>query len=332
MPINKVLSICIPTYNRASLLRGCMDNLIPQVKKHKIAIYVSDNASKDGTANVILQAKKEYPYIYYRRNIRNFGPDFNEAKALKMSRSRYAWLLGDKYRIVKGSIDIVMSRLHDLGPDLMIVNTGDKADNLEKLVNQSVKDVKRNRVYRERNVLLKELGWHSTLISSLIFGSKIIRKGNFRKYIGTNFIHFGVIFDYLSRREFKVYWYSSPIVYSAGWVKWLSAAFEIFAKKFFILVMSLPSSYTKEAKLKCLKDHGVKSTLFTFKVLIKFRGLGYYDLAKYMKYHEYLPYVSNVPLFIFYLISIAPIPAWLIQFLRRIKASMDNRTYLDAKR
>ncbi len=330
--MNKTLSICIPTYNRVQLLSGCLDHLIPQARKHGIAIYVSDNASTDATSKVVSAAKKKYRNIFYRRNVRNIGPDLNEMSVLKMSKSRYAWLLGDKYRISHGRIDDVLAILEENRPDLLIVNTGDKARDKNELVNARVKDIDGDRIYRNRNELLEDLGWHMTLISSLIFGRDIIRKGRFSKYAGTNFIHVGVIFDYLARRDFTAYWYSRPSVFSAGWFDWADRIFEICAEKWPRLIFSLPDAYSAEAKAKCIKDHGIKSTVFTFSVLVKLRGLGFFDLEKFRRYKKCFPAVTNVPVIIMYLISITPVPRPMIDLLRRIKARMDEREYLDAKR
>lgn len=327
--MNELLSICIPTYNRAELLRGCLESLIPQVKKHNIPIYISDNHSDDDTKNVVLIYKEKYPHIYYQCNSQNYGTDYNEEIVLQMSKSRYSWLLGDKYRIIDGAIDDILLKLAANKYDLMVVNTGDKDIKSRYLVKRRVKDIARDKLYSDRNTLLGEIGWHMTLLSSLIFSSEIISFGNFKKYIGTSFVHVGVTFDYLADKSISVYWHSEPVVYSAGTFTWLDLVFENCAKKWFEVIQGLPDSYNKESKNKCIKDHGKKSTIFTFMVLVKLRGLGYYDLNIYKHYSRYFPYVTDVPLFVMYLLSIAPIPAWLIRVLRNVKAKMDTRVYRD---
>ncbi len=54
-----MLSLCVPTYNRAGFLRGTLDRVASQVSclaassAGTVEVVVSDNASTDGTAEVV---------------------------------------------------------------------------------------------------------------------------------------------------------------------------------------------------------------------------------------------------------------------------------------
>ena len=52
--MNKLLSICIPTYNRAQFLPALLESIITQINGHedKVEIIVSDNASTDNTKQI----------------------------------------------------------------------------------------------------------------------------------------------------------------------------------------------------------------------------------------------------------------------------------------
>src|SRR5665647_1113407 len=92
---SKILSICIPTYNRAEILSENLENLIHKVSPYGIRIIVSDNASTDNTAEIVRNAQKKYDYLTYSCNEENFGPDRNFELALKTCDAKYAWLMGD---------------------------------------------------------------------------------------------------------------------------------------------------------------------------------------------------------------------------------------------
>ena len=51
----KLLTIIIPTYNRASLLHKALACLMPQTKECSkwVDVYVSDNHSSDDTAEIV---------------------------------------------------------------------------------------------------------------------------------------------------------------------------------------------------------------------------------------------------------------------------------------
>jgi glycosyltransferase involved in cell wall biosynthesis len=64
------ISVCVPTFNRAPLLRGCLDSLIAQTFRD-IEILVSDNCSPDDTEAVVKSLTD--PRIRYIRNSENIG-------------------------------------------------------------------------------------------------------------------------------------------------------------------------------------------------------------------------------------------------------------------
>jgi len=69
----KILSICIPTYNRAELLDKTLSELVlePSFQSGKIEICISDNASPDSTELIVKKYKDKFVNIIYNRNIEN---------------------------------------------------------------------------------------------------------------------------------------------------------------------------------------------------------------------------------------------------------------------
>lgn len=92
----KILSLCIPTYNRANCMRQQFLRLLTLSAEEleKIEIIVSDNCSTDDTEAVALDFKRKLPFVYLR-NEENIGPDGNFLQCLHKATGRYVWLLGD---------------------------------------------------------------------------------------------------------------------------------------------------------------------------------------------------------------------------------------------
>lgn len=65
-----LLSICIPTYNRANYLAKSLDSLIclPEFDSSEVEVVISDNASTDDTKQVVKNYSDKYKNIYYYRN------------------------------------------------------------------------------------------------------------------------------------------------------------------------------------------------------------------------------------------------------------------------
>lgn len=70
-----LVSICIPTYNRAPYLKKCLDSLVcqPEFQEGLVEIVVSDNASTDSTYDLVKKYQIKYKNIIYHKNAKNIG-------------------------------------------------------------------------------------------------------------------------------------------------------------------------------------------------------------------------------------------------------------------
>jgi abequosyltransferase len=295
---NKDLAVCIPTFERAALLEDCLSALIPLVKKDRIRIFVSDNASTDSTANAVKKLQPLYDGIIYRRNRQDIGPDRNFEKALRASETRYAWLIGDGTRLTADAVRTVLSIIPQGDFDAIVVNGEDR-----------VKDVK-SALYTDHSRLLSEIGWHMTQMSSLIFSRSIINNGNFAGFYNSNFIQTGVILEGVAGRVFSISWCDKPLLKNVIFQKansWDRIAFDVFIHQWIAFILSLPLCYSFESKLKCIKDHGVKSGLFSLPCLLDLRGKGFFGIRLFIRDFKWFPLVADLNRFVIFLIAIAPI-------------------------
>ena len=83
-----VLSVAIPTYNRAETLRRQLGSLLGQIVgcQEDVEVVVSDNASSDGTASVVAEMREHSPGIRYVRNEANLGANRNIDAAVRACR------------------------------------------------------------------------------------------------------------------------------------------------------------------------------------------------------------------------------------------------------
>jgi GT2 family glycosyltransferase len=284
MQPNPHLSIVIPTFNRADFLDYCLEVHIPIAKAHNIQLFISDNASSDATAEVVKKRTSEYPLIQYHRNETNLGSDINFEFAMKYPQTDYVWLLGDTYQIPAEGINYLL--------DLITVKRM-KYDAFVFNVANRVSDVAQQD-YTDQNKLLSDLGWHMTCMASLVYSSKLIANADFKRYRNTNFIQTGVIFEQIANREFFIHWVESISVlpiHIEGHIKksWQDQTFEIWARRWPNFIFSLPPSYELEIKLKCVKDHGIKSGIFSLKNLRDLRTSNIINNISYKQYSHLFP-------------------------------------------
>jgi len=116
-----LLTIAIPTYNRAKLLELCLDSIIEQVKRspESIEILLFNNASTDNTSEVARKYIAEYPSIHYSENDKNYGPDYNIAKCFRLAKAKYVWVFSDDDLLLPRALERIMPLLK--GEDLGII-------------------------------------------------------------------------------------------------------------------------------------------------------------------------------------------------------------------
>jgi glycosyltransferase involved in cell wall biosynthesis len=94
-----LLTIAIPTYNRAAILERQLAWLAAAVRGHEAdcELIVSDNASTDETPQVIDRWRAGLPAVLIRthRQAQNVGAIRNIAWCIASASGRYVWSVGD---------------------------------------------------------------------------------------------------------------------------------------------------------------------------------------------------------------------------------------------
>ncbi|EGK86119.1 glycosyltransferase [Microcoleus vaginatus PCC 9802] len=95
--IKPLVSVGIPTYNRAHLIKRSINSLINQ-DYDNIEIVISDNASTDDTSLMCQELCKQSERIKYIRQPTNYGPTRNFKEVLAHSDGEFfMWLADDDY-------------------------------------------------------------------------------------------------------------------------------------------------------------------------------------------------------------------------------------------
>jgi hypothetical protein len=111
-PERPLLTIAIPTFNRAKYLRELLSALFDQlVARPDVELIVSDNASLDDTAVVVEEFLSRGLKLRYLRNETNMGSDANFEQCFDQAAGKYVWIFGDDDLIVSGGVAKIVSLL-----------------------------------------------------------------------------------------------------------------------------------------------------------------------------------------------------------------------------
>ena len=117
-----LLTIAVPTWNRAGLLAELLTTLAPQLRDlpaGEAELLLCDNGSTDDTAELVASFIDQGLAIHYHRHPVNLGSDANFISAFEMARGRYLWLFSDDDIIVPGALEDVLSHLRRAEFDLV---------------------------------------------------------------------------------------------------------------------------------------------------------------------------------------------------------------------
>ena len=118
-----LLSIAVPTYNRAGCLRELLSSLADQLKNEpRVELIISDNASPDNTPEVVQNFIASGLDLRYLRNAANIGPDANFLQCFEQARGKYVWLFSDDDLLIPGSIHKILSYCDSADYDLICLN------------------------------------------------------------------------------------------------------------------------------------------------------------------------------------------------------------------
>ena len=104
-----IVSIAIPTYNRAFLLKKTIDAVIDQIEKdnlhNEVELVISDNCSTDDTKELVKGYIDKNKYkIVYQRNEKNVGVIKNILELVPISNAKFWMFYGDDDIVPDGNL------------------------------------------------------------------------------------------------------------------------------------------------------------------------------------------------------------------------------------
>ena len=114
-----LLTVAIPTYNRAANLEFALSRLLKQ-RNERIEFLISDNCSSDNTCEVVKKYQNEYSDLRYRRNDENVGAARNYIECYNNAKGKFVYLLADDDVLLDGALEQITSFL-DAHSDISIL-------------------------------------------------------------------------------------------------------------------------------------------------------------------------------------------------------------------
>lgn len=211
-----LLSICIPTYKRVDCLRQCLASIIDQFNdpsvRERVEVVISDNASNDGTEQLIKEYQKEFSNIYYYKNSENIGHDGNVLNVAEKAKGYYVWFLGDDDALFPDALGYLLEKLKSARFKYCLVNCLGY-DN--KLLNPAVRHpnfpIESDQYFGHLWEYVSKMKKNRDLVgcfcglSMQVFDRNLWQAWpNKKEYVGTNVIHMHILLSVMKEQSFAI--------------------------------------------------------------------------------------------------------------------------------
>lgn len=186
-----LLTLAIPTYNRAESLRATLVEFVVQIEMAElmdVEIVVSDNCSTDATPQVCANIAAAHPNLRLRyfRNATNLGFDGNVNALFSHAQGRYVWTFSDDDEPSPLLLNHVLALLRQREIRFAFINYEVSVDGR---VLPSRFGAGPDRWLPARD-MLKSIRFSNSLISACLFSREAWLEANPVRYLGSLWIHF----------------------------------------------------------------------------------------------------------------------------------------------
>lgn len=203
---NKLLTIAIPTWNRADKLKAALSFLLPQIYQNKeyIEFIISDNASTDNTDEVVANINYLYPDLTYKYNKQTENTGFfgNFQKCISLGTGKYFWLLSDDDYVLPGVLTEIINLIIQNKVGAIFLNDWTNDINNKQKFKTDI--VNQNQFFNDRS-------FRHSLISSVIYMHNVQKDDSiFTELNGNSLIGYAVFLKAIySFNEFAILYGSS---------------------------------------------------------------------------------------------------------------------------
>jgi glycosyltransferase involved in cell wall biosynthesis len=208
-----LLSICVPTFNRANYLHeslGQIQSELKNITSGSVEVYVSDNASTDQTKEVVIAAQENGLSVRYVRNTENLGSDANIAQCFNDALGKYVLIMGDDDLFVDGALEELVSHLRTSEYGLVCLRAfGFDTDFRTEmpLLNRQTTE------YMNAGDYLAKVGHFVTLISACVINKSLLTGVDARQFCGGNLVqvHLCVMASLRAKKNLFVHHYQIAV-------------------------------------------------------------------------------------------------------------------------
>lgn len=286
-----LLTIVIVTFNRCDILESVLKANLTIARDFNVNIKVCNNGSTDSTVEVLETLSNYHNNLSYDNFSENLGYDNNVIRAINSVDSEFSWLMGDSAYIspnIFSSIFDIIQRSDEHSPALIGLN------NYNRVVGAKSKK------YDNLNEFFSTFGWHLTLIDSVIWPVKQVKKLNLSKYSGSNLVQVGALFD-LINSNCEAFWLDESGVSHTDKRKisfWTLSPFNVWCDNFLLIANVNKNNINSDLIYDVIKNHNENSGVFRISKLIEYKSARNLSVTTLYKHRNSITKTLNIKILV----------------------------------
>jgi abequosyltransferase len=170
-----LLTIAVPTYNRAGLLEQCLSQIVKQLDgSGMVELLVCNNASTDSTESVVARLQQQGHPITHVCHPTNLGAEKNVIQCFTRAHGRYLLVLADDDLVLDDVLPPLLRRLEsEVFGAVFLTPYGFKQDHAAERPREAGKGTI---TYREPAEFLKQVGVWITFLSGNVVNKELLEE------------------------------------------------------------------------------------------------------------------------------------------------------------
>lgn len=139
---NKILTISVAAYNLENLISENLESFIKCKEKKYLEIIVTDDGSKDNTANIVEKYQKEYPEIIKLIKKKNEGAGSTVNSGIRNATGKYFKMIDGDDWTNPNELDKLVNELKNIDVDMVITNYSTYNNSTQKIIDKTSYELK----------------------------------------------------------------------------------------------------------------------------------------------------------------------------------------------
>lgn len=214
--MDKLISIAIPTLNRAGLLKFTLDHFLVQIEpfKDQVELVICNNASEDDTSSMLSNIKDEHEWVEVYNCEERLPLGDNFKRAVSFTSGKYVILWGDDDIPAPGFIQYLKDLVIKL-PDISLFYFNrlvgyEDGNSLKALTLYENRYDGIRKIYDNSTDFITDNFWGATFMSAMMFTRDVWERGqSFDTYSHFGFEFMGIL--YYGNKDGKIDYENYPL-------------------------------------------------------------------------------------------------------------------------